>query len=372
MITYNEIEDISRPLIVIYERMEDSLIENVASMLDYRYTSDGADIMEWQLRKLQQMGALRQENIRAIARHARKTEAEIIGILTEAGYGAINADDIIYREAFNKGILSGAAIPARYSPVLQSILDNAIANAKDYYNLINTTALESANAQFMSAINQTYLEVVTGVSDYQSAVRKAVRQLADQGITGMTYTSVNGRTTRNHVDVAARRAILTSSAQTAGRMQIARAGEWGSNLVEVSSHIGARPTHAAWQGAIYSIDGGTAQYPNLANATGYGTAGGLCGVNCRHVFYPFFEGLSTQRYNPYDQAYNDRVYEQSQQQRQLERNIREQQRRVTAFEAVGDTEAAYQAKAKLREAKANMESFIDATGRTRRREREAI
>lgn len=372
MITPAEMEAMSAELVRMYERMELDLLESIAGMIDYRFAPGDGELLEWQIEKLQQMGALRQKNIRIIAKVSGKSEKLIADILAEIGHKAVDGDDLIYSEAFNRGLLSGAAIPARYSLALRSIIDTAISNTRSYYNLINTNALESAQDGFLRIVNQAYLEVVTGVTDYQSAVRKTVRQLADQGITGMTYTSASGRVTRNHVDVAARRAILTSSAQMTAQMQLQRASEWGSDLVEVSSHVGARPTHAVWQGAIYSINGSTPKYPNLASATGYGTAEGLCGVNCRHVFYPFFDGISEQRYRPYDQSYNDRMYALSQQQRGIERSIREQQRRMVAAKASGDNEAASAAKAKLEAKRAEMSEFIESTTRTRRRERESI
>ncbi len=61
------------------------------------------------------------------------------------------------------------------------------------------------------------------------------------------------------------------------------------DLVEVTAHGGARPSHAKWQGKVFSrkgrikIDG--VVYEDLAEATGYGKAGGLCGVNCQNITF---------------------------------------------------------------------------------------
>ena len=38
------------------------------------------------------------------------------------------------------------------------------------------------------------------------------------------------------------------------QVQLTRAKEMGVDLCIVSSHLGARPSHAEWQGKIYSID----------------------------------------------------------------------------------------------------------------------
>lgn len=217
-----------------------------------------------------------------------------------------------------------------------------------------------------------YLETSLGISDYTTAIRKAVRNLADKGITGADYISATGRRTRNHIDVAVRRAVVTSTSQTAGKMQIQRAKEWGSNLVEVTSHSGARPDHAKWQGRIYSLEGETKEYPNLYKVTDYGSVTGLKGANCSHDFYPHFPGLSRQRYQPIDEAENAKVYEQSQQQRKLERDVREQKRRILAADEIGDAEGKAAAQMKLKAKEAELKSFTQATGRTRRTNRQQV
>lgn len=50
------------------------------------------------------------------------------------------------------------------------------------------------------------------------------------------------------------------------------------------------------QGQVFSRSGHSRKYPPFER-TGYGTGAGLCGWNCRHSFYPFFEGLSDRAYS---------------------------------------------------------------------------
>jgi len=321
---------------------------------------------------MQQAGMLTRDNMLALSAMTGKAQKEIEKIIREAGFRSLDLAESIYREAMERGLLIYQALPLTASPIIKQILDAAVKNAQGIFNLINTTALESARAGFLEILNQVYLETSLGISTYDEAMRKAVRLLSDKGITGVTYRAASGRITRTTVDVAARRAILTSSAQAAGNLQIARAHEYGVNLVEVSSHWDARPSHAAWQGAIYQIEGQSAQFPNLAEATDYGSVIGLCGANCRHVFYPFFEGISEQRYKPYDLAENNRRYELSQEQRAIERDIRKYKRREAAAGAAGDAKGAAAARAKIKEKQAKMLEFIDETGRTRRRNREQV
>ena len=149
-------------------------------------------------------------------------------------------------------------------------------------------------------------------------------------------------------------------------MQLERANDWSQDLVEVSSHSGARPEHAKWQGKIYSISGKHPKYAHLTSSTKYGTIEGLKGINCTHDFYPFFEGLSQQTFKPTsDIEKNNEIYEQSQKQRAFERKLRKENTEKELQKAAGlevddvqtGTEQAYI-------------QFLKETGRTRRKYRE--
>lgn len=372
MLTPQETAEMIAGLQQLYEQIEDDLLRNVAKRFSVLDEITPETITEWQVDKLNQIGALRQENIRVLAARSGKTSTEITRILEAAGYKAVEFDDLIYQLAFSRGLLSTVPQPARLSPMLQTVLQGAADNTRKYFNLINTTALESAQQSFITVINQTYLETSLGITDYNSAVRKAVMQLADKGITGAHYVSEAGRRTSNHIDVAVRRCIVTSTSQTAGNMQIARAKDWGAEYVEVSSHMGARPEHAVWQGKIFRLNGSDAQHENLVSATGYGTVRGLCGANCRHTFYPFFEGISEQTYKPYDLKENEKAYKESQVQRGLERDVRAQKRRVLAADATGDAEGLKAAQLKLKEKEAKLKAYTQQTGRYQRTNRQQV
>ncbi|MFR8872510.1 MAG: phage minor capsid protein [Oscillospiraceae bacterium] len=175
---------------------------------------------------------------------------------------------------------------------------------------------------------------------YQDAVRSAVKSLSKAGIDAIIYPS--GHTDK--MDVAVRRAVLTGVNQTAARIQTARADEMECDLVETTAHMGARPEHMDWQGRIFSRSGKSRKYPDFVKSTGYGTGPGLCGWNCRHSFFPYFEGLSERAYSraklrEYENktvTYNGRTlpyYDATQQQRYLERQIRRWKREYLAMDA---------------------------------------
>ena len=93
-------------------------------------------------------------------------------------------------------------------------------------------------------------------------------------------------------------------------------------------------------------------------------------INCGHFPIPIVPGVTIPHGadNIQPKEANDKAYELSQQQRALERNIRNAKREV---EMAGDL-ATKEMKDKVREAQAEMREFIDRTGRTRRYDREAV
>ena len=85
----------------------------------------------------------------------------------------------------------------------------------------------------------------------------------------------------------------------------------------------------------------------------------------------FIPGVSVMREPPQDEEENAKAYEESQQQRALERKLREEKRDLEVLKAQGATEDELATqRAKVRQASHELETFCDDTGRTRRRSRE--
>jgi hypothetical protein len=242
-------------------------------------------------------------------------------------------------------------------------------------NLTLTTASAGQSA-FVEAADTAFLQVQTGTMSYQQAIRAAVKGVAEQGLSVISFA---GR--RDQLDVATRRAVLTGIGQLTGELQWTRADEMGVDLVQTTAHAGARPSHALWQGKIFSRSGTNPNYPNFRQATGYGTGAGLMGWNCRHSYYPFFEGTSE---NAYDRATLDEFdsrkvkyqgkemsfYDATQQQRGIERKIRLYKRQSSALEAAGlDNSQELEA---VKAWQAKMRDFVRETGLVRQRSREQI
>lgn len=376
MLTPEQILTMSRSLVGIYEQIQSDLLVNIASRFDAQDAITPNTVLEWQARMLEDLGGVRRGNLKIIAQLSQKTEGEVASLFSAAGIKTLELDEAIYQEAFAEGLLAHAPLPIGASTGVQQVLQGAVRSTRDYLNMVNTKAAQSADEAYLRIVNQVYLETSLGVTDYNTAMRKAVRQLADRGITGADYywKDKDGfmHHRRDQLDVAARRNILSSTSRMTGDIQMARAKDWGCNFVETSSHAGARPEHAAWQGRVFCLEGETREYPNFAKVTGYGSIEGICGVNCRHTFYPFFPGISERVSQPYSKEANEKEYSQSQEQRKLEREIREQKRRILTAEAANNPEGVRAAQLKLREKEAEMKTFLAETGRRKESARQQV
>lgn len=118
------------------------------------------------------------------------------------------------------------------------------------------TMLPPARA-YQWALDGAEMRITSGAVSYEAAIRDAVRQLAGSGIKTAEYESGHV----DQIDVAVRRAALTGVRQVNRRYTERAIEELGTDLVEVSAHIGARDVdgpngwenHKAWQGKVYRL-----------------------------------------------------------------------------------------------------------------------
>lgn len=195
---------------------------------------------------------------------------------------------------------------------------------------------------YQNTLDLAHWQVSTGITDYRTATRNAVKTMANSGLRTVNYAS--GHT--NLIDVAARRAVLTGVNQMNLRMTDQIMQDLGAEFVEVSAHVGARPDHQVWQGRVYHVCGAKEGYPDFVSSTGYGTGPGLGGWNCRHTYFPFFPGVSTRTYtddqlryiDPPPRDYNGKTYtyyDATQKQRRMETAIRKTKNEAAGYKAAG-------------------------------------
>lgn len=374
MLSDNELTALTQPIIEIYNQIEMELLEKVAKRFDV-YDKIGGSL-EWQLKKLDELGALTNESVKVIASMSKRGEKEIAQMLNDASLGNIDMD--LLDAAFTNGFIFVDPQKLMQSEALRATVELSYKELGKTYKLIQTKALESTKQAYMDIINRAYIETASGIYDYGTSIRGALRDMADQGITGATYRRGN-KIVNYSIEGTVRRDTITAVHQLANKGAEQATKEIGAEYVEVSAHIGARvakdpiANHAGWQGKVYRLEGSEPKYPNLKEKTGYpGDIQGLGGVNCRHRMFPFFPGIS--KPNPYkvDPKENKKVYEATQKQRAMERGIRATKKRLTVAKASGDIEKAKEYRTKLTEQQKQIEKFCKDNNLRRQTEREMV
>jgi hypothetical protein len=374
MLSDYELDELTQPIIAIFNQIEMELLEQVAKRFDV-YDKVGGSL-EWQARKLDELGALTTESVKAIAKMSKRSDKEIAQMLNKAKLG--NIDMNLLDLAYTNGFIFVDPQKLMQSPALRAIVELSYKELGKTYKLIQTKALESTKQAYMDVINRAYIETASGIYDYNTSIRGALRDMADKGITGATYRRSNGKIVNYSIEGAIRRDTITAVHKLANRAAEESTKEIGAEYVEVSAHIGARVSknpianHAGWQGKVYKLVGSD-KYPNLKEKTGYpDDIQGLGGVNCRHRMFPFFPGISTP--NPYkvDPKENKKVYEATQKQRAMERGIRATKKRLIVAKASGDTEKAKEYRTKLTAQQKQIEKFCKDNNLRRQTEREMV
>ncbi|MDL2318078.1 phage minor capsid protein [Eubacteriales bacterium OttesenSCG-928-A19] len=361
MLTFRQLEDAGDAVVRIMAETEQALINDMARRI--ARLGKVTDTTSLQAQRLALMNTTQETITKELARALNMTEQRIVELFDEAATRALALDDQMFRAAGYE------PVPLAENPYLQQLIRAGLTKTlMEYQNLTLTTA-KTATLQFERALDLAYKEIASGGYTYQQAIRDGIRTLTRGGIESIRYPT--GWV--DHLDVAFRRATLTGINQTAAEIQLANISMMGTDLVETTAHPGARPEHATWQGRVFSVSGTHALYPDFRRETGYGTGPGLCGWNCRHSFFPFFEGLSDSAY-PADKlreynnkmvTYNDKtmsLYDATQQQRYIERKIRRWKREDNAMAVAGDFDASWKAHDRVLYWQSVQRDFIKQTG----------
>ncbi|MGN0696093.1 MAG: phage minor capsid protein [Oscillospiraceae bacterium] len=331
MLNPTYLEQLPEPVIDLVSELEKEIISDLTKrIVKGKYNTPSA---EWMTYKANQLRLSASAVNKIIAKNAKVREKTVRELYTEAVRLALSEDAEVYRYAIKDNIISksnGSKLNTYFRSIpLNDTFRKGLQNTNKLMRNLTNSMAATANKMLSDAMDLAWLETVSGAFTPDEAVFKAVTDLTGKGLKVVKYDS--GRT--DQVDVAVRRAIRTSVNKTAGDMQLDLASEMGCDLVEVTSHLGARPSHAEWQGQVYSISGKNPKYKPFS-VTGYGTGDGLCGWNCRHSFYPYFEGLSERASIPsFTAEENLEAYTLSQKQRAYERAIRQSKRELAALDS---------------------------------------
>lgn len=360
MLTPEQLQNLPQELTDLYDQLSEFILRDIA-----RRIAKGAqitDTAEYQLYRARSLGLSTDEIAAKIAEINGSSAAEVNRLIREA---AAQSDE------FDRKMLGadkGAAIPLEENAQLQKLISAQITEtAGKCENLTNTMGFAdhdflgrvyylSMTDMYRREMDSAHMKVVTGATDYMTAIRQACNKLAASGVRTIDYESRRS----DRIEVAARRAILTSVAHVTHRISEQNGEELGADGWEMSAHSGSRPSHAVYQGRQYTQE----QYERIIKPL-------ISEPNCRHDVFPIILGVSEPVYTEeelqnIDQppfTYEGRTYtayEASQQMRKMERAMRKQKDRCIVADAAGDEEAFATASIRLNRQKYIYEDFCKA------------
>lgn len=344
------LQNVGDDLEKLYQELATEILVDIAERIKMNQDAM-TSTTEYLNNKLKQLGLQQDWINKRLAEILHTSEEEVDRIMQQSAYKSI-------RDTFDR--LEAGGYDTSGLEFSDQIKKGTSALWGDIQNLTRTTA-QLASDTFMRYYDMAYLQVSSGAYSLDQATANTIDKLCREGLTKVTYPSGAQRS----IEAAVRLAVRTAVNQNALACEKSVIDELDINLVQTSAHMGARPSHAAWQGRVFWVNYPEGNYENFYEATGYGTGAGLGGWNCRHSFTAYFPGISEDYNKPVNPKENDRIYQMEQKQRSYERNMRkwDRERRVKAAAGLDTTKEDYWYKYN----KMRLKELVDASkGRLKR------
>lgn len=372
MLTPEQIEALRDRAGQISDPINDFLLEDIARRVSGagQLTSSAA----YQVWRAQQLGLSQKEVKKRLRELLGKSQKEINELLTQAA-------EVGYRFDLDR-LPTAAAIPFAENAVMQQLVSAAVKLAQDgFTNLTQTLGMVDpfGNAlplrdAYRKCMDYAFEQVFTGATDYNTAIRRATKNLADMGVRVIDYESG----VHTGLEAAVRRNIMGGLGLMQEQIAQQNHDDLGCDGWEISAHAASAPDHEPIQGKQY----GDARYKAL-NGSLKRRIGTL---NCGHAAFPIILGVNSPQYttkqlrefredNEKGVTYEGRhytMYEATQMQRKVERSIRRHKKRVLVDEATGDTEKLTTDRIRLQRLNQEYALFSKATGLPTQRERAMV
>ena len=357
MLTNEQVEGLR----VAFERLADPITEYIIKDVARRVAQAGqfTSTAAYQIWRAQQLGMSRDEVEKAVAAILKKTVPEVRELFKQAAEVGYNFDiDHLPREA----------IPFAENTSVQQITAAAVDLAEEgFRNITQTLGFKTPDGTvhpLLEAYQRTtdfaFQQVITGATDYNTAIRQACNKLASGGVKYIDYASGVHTT----LEAAIRRNMMGGLGLMVEQISEKNHDDLGADGWELSAHANSAPDHEPIQGRQYS----DAEYQALNDSLlrRIGT------LNCGHNAFPIILGVNEPQYTDEQlekfRADNEKGvtvdgkhytgYQATQMQRKIERSIRAQKRRVM----LANEDALPEAKTKLTRLRAEYKAFSKAAG----------
>ena len=305
MITPQKIQDLADPIEGVYIHMVNELLVNIGRHIT---KPTWAHTAAWEIQKLSELGQLTEENAAIINKWIKRMPKEVRETMEATRAAALDRLEKQMEQAAQDGYITP---PMRDSTA--QVLEDMAAQAVERYNQVNTNMLNSSVEIYQQGLldvaqsvaeaeqrnrdllaragatqgilNEAAASVASGTETRTQAVRRAIRRISDEGLTGFIDRAGRSWTPEAYVNMVTRTTVHNTAIQATR----ARMTDYNTQVFQVSSHAGARPGCYPYQGKFYSWDntageitlgdGSVVRYEGLDRTT-YGQAAGLFG---RHI-----------------------------------------------------------------------------------------
>lgn len=356
----------------ITDPINDFLLEDIARRIAEagQFTSTAS----YQVWRMQQMGLSQSEIKKRLKKLLKKSSEEVEQLLTQSA-------EVGYRYDL-KRLPTAAGIPFEQNSTIQQIVSATVELAlEDFTNLTQTIGMVDPHGNalplqdlYRSCTDYAFKQVITGAADYNTAVRRATKNLVEKGVRVIEYESG----VHTSVEAAVRRNIMGGLGLMQEQINAVTHEDFGCDGWEISAHANSAPDHEPIQGKQYT----DAAYESLNNSLvrRIGT------LNCGHAAFPIIMGVTPPQYtkeelekfredNEKGVTYDGKHYtgyEATQLQRKLERAIRKQKKRILVDEATGDEEKLLIDRIKLQRLRQEYTRFSKAAGLRTQNERAQV
>jgi tetrahydromethanopterin S-methyltransferase subunit G len=366
--------------------LSENAFEQLPAKIEQRLTAINTEYLEMIGKRIKAIGTVSATDIHRL-NQLREFGSDVDVIIKRLADAANkNVDEInrifeyVAKDGYTDAEIFYKAKKVPYIPYSKNTIlrDYVAAIAKQttnsYKNLSNTTAIcfRVKNLQgetVYKGLAETYKEVIDkaiyeasmGLTDYNSAMRSTLKELADSGIRVVDYESGYSR----RMDSAVRQNILDGIREVNQGVQQRIGKEIKSDGVEISAHFNPAPDHAPYQGRQYTHK--EFQQLNDVLTRRIGT------LNCMHYTHEIILGVSQPAYSNkelQDILEKSKVkkmfdgkeytpYEATQLQRKIETAVRAAKDRAAIAKASGDDLLRRQEQARITQLKNKYKELSD-------------
>ncbi len=305
MLSDDAINNLIQPIVDRQEAINTFVLQLIANRLGQIGTMSKSDL--WRLRMMFEMGVDAQKLNKELSRITNLQVRDIRRIIEEVARDSyLDVKPFYdYREL--------PYIPFAENKRIQQIV-NAIAvqTSNTYVNLSNSKMIgmvthdsitgkrkvfRSVESTYKTTIDQAIQASQSGIIDYQTAIRRSMKQLVDSGIRRLAWDS--GYTQR--LDTAVKRNILDGIRQVNQQVQNATGEEFGADGIELTAHFNPAPDHASVQGHQFTKE----QFERMQSGmsckdvqgrTYAGFPRAIGELNCKHLAYSIIIGHAKQNF----------------------------------------------------------------------------